>query len=56
MEGSFRQILGFLGRLESGQHFYRLVSASVSRQGALNPSATGSTINLALNIELLGKP
>ena len=56
VEGSFRQILGFLGRLESGQHFYRLISASLSRQGPSNPSASRTMINLMLNIELLGSP
>ena len=54
--GDFRQILNFVGRLESGRHFYRLDSASVSRPGAPSSSPSGSPINLALNIELLGLP
>jgi Tfp pilus assembly protein PilO len=56
VEGDYRQILDFVGRLESGQHFYRLVSATVSRHGEVNSLAAGSTISLALNIELLGLP
>jgi hypothetical protein len=43
-------------RLESGQHFYRLVSASASRRGGRNDSGTGSVIGLTLNLELLGLP
>jgi hypothetical protein len=56
VEGDFHQILDFVGHLESGQHFYRLISASLSRQGPSNPSASRTMINLMLNIELLGSP
>jgi hypothetical protein len=52
VEGDYRQILDFVGRLESGQYFYRLSSASVSRRG----DRISSKISLTLNIELLGLP
>ncbi len=52
VEGDYRQILDFVGRLESGQYFYRLVSASVARKGERSSSQVSAT----LNIELLGVP
>jgi hypothetical protein len=56
VQGDYHQILGFLGHLEAGQQFYRLLSASVSRQGQRGgPDATGA-IALTLNLELLGLP
>ena len=56
VEGDFAQILGFAGRLESGNYFYRLTSASVVRRGIHATSGTASVINLTLNLELLGLP
>jgi hypothetical protein len=56
VEGNFRQLLNFVGRLESGQHFYRLISTSASRRGDRNASGSGSVISLTLNLELLGLP
>lgn len=55
VQGDYRQILAFIGRLESGPHFYRLVRASVGRNKG---GGTGgpSTINLTLTLELLGRP
>ena len=56
VQGDFRQILSFLGRLESGPHFYRLTRASVihTKAGAAG-GGTGS-ITLTLTLELLGLP
>jgi Tfp pilus assembly protein PilO len=54
--GNYRQILDFVGRIENGQHFFRLISASVSRQGERNPAGPASTVSLTLNLELLGLP
>jgi len=56
VEGNFQQLLGFVGRLESGPHFYRLLSASALRRGERDASGTGSLISLTLNLELLGLP
>lgn len=52
VQGDYRQILNFVGRLESGPLFYRLISGSVSRQELRG----ASTINLTLTLELLGLP
>ena len=54
VQGDYRQILNFVGRLESGPLFYRLISGSVSHQEVRGASA--STINLTLTLELLGLP
>jgi len=54
VQGDYRQILNFVGRLESGPYFYRLISASVSRQGQRGGPNSSPTINLSLNLELLG--
>jgi hypothetical protein len=58
VQGDYRQILNFIGRLESGPLFYRLLSSSVSQQrGASAKEQRGaSTINLTLTLELLGLP
>jgi hypothetical protein len=54
--GNYRQIRDFIGRIEDGQHFFRLVSASVSRQGDRNSAGPASPVSLTLNLELLGLP
>jgi hypothetical protein len=56
VQGDYRQILDFLGRIESGQHFCRLISASVSQAGQRNSGGTTAMITLTLNLELLGLP
>jgi hypothetical protein len=56
VQGDYHQILDFLGRIESGQHFYRLISGSVSRAGQRSSGSATSLITLTLNLELLGLP
>jgi hypothetical protein len=56
VQGEYRQILDFVGRLESGQHFCHVTSAALSRQEATNAAAPGSVVNLMLNVQLLGLP
>lgn len=56
VQGDYRQILNFVGRLESGPHFYRLISGSVSRQGQRGAADATTAITLTLNLELLGLP
>jgi hypothetical protein len=56
VQGDFAQIVSFLTRLESGRHFYRLVSASVSRKGNRAGDSASGLITLSLNLEFLGKP
>jgi hypothetical protein len=54
--GDYRQILSFIGRVESGRHFYSLSSASVSGAGKSDASGNGLTVSLTMNAELLGVP
>ena len=56
VQGDYRQILNFVGRLESGPHFYRPISASFSRPGQRGGPNPSPTINLSLTLELLGLP
>ncbi len=56
VQGEYRQILDFVGRLESGEHFYRLVSASMSRLEGGSASAPGSLLSLTTTVQLLGLP
>lgn len=56
VKGSFRQILEFMDRLESGQHFFRLISATVSRDGQRGAADATNTVTLTLNLNLLGLP
>lgn len=56
VQGDYRQILNFVGRLESGPHFYRLNSGSVSRQGQRGAADKTAALTLTLNLELLGLP
>jgi len=55
VQGDYPQILKFIGRLESGPHFYRLGRAAVSRAKAGTTGGSGP-LNLMLNLELLGLP
>jgi Tfp pilus assembly protein PilO len=54
--GNYRQIIDFIGRFEGGPRFFRLNSASVSRQGDRNSAGPASPVSLTLNLELLGMP
>jgi hypothetical protein len=60
VQGDYRQVLNFIGRLESGSLFYRLISGSVSHQEVRSAAAKeprgAPTINLTLTLELLGLP
>jgi hypothetical protein len=56
VQGDYRQILNFVGRLESGPHFYRPISASLSRPGQRGGPNSSSAISLSLTLELLGVP
>ncbi len=56
VDGDFRQVINFLTHLESGPHFYRLTSASVSRRGNRGSGPQSGVITLTLNLEFLGKP
>jgi hypothetical protein len=56
VEGDFRQILDFMSRLESGQHFFRLVSGTVAREGTRGSAESTAAVALTLNLEFLGLP
>jgi len=53
VQGDYKQILAFIGRLETGPHFYRLNRASIVRAKG---SGTADSLTLSLNLELLGLP
>lgn len=52
VQGTYGQILDVLYHLENGQHFCRVLSASVTKGGNSGPAADLLTLNLSL--ELLG--
>ncbi len=59
VQGTFKQLLVFLHRLEDGTHFCHFTSASFSKSGAADPNAAGTgneSMTVSLNLELLGTP
>ena len=58
VQGSYKQVLAFLHRLENGRHFCRINSATFNKStGSSEDSAQASTgMTLSLNLELLGQP
>ncbi len=56
VQGEYRQILSFIGRLESGPHFYRLVRGSVIHGKAGSSGRGADALTLTLTLELLGLP
>lgn len=54
VQGSFKQVMIFLNRLENGRHFCRISSAVFGKVQSGNSTATD--MSLALNLELLGQP
>jgi Tfp pilus assembly protein PilO len=55
VEGSFAQVMNFLGRVQNGRHFCRVTTASFAKAGGSNVPGV-SDMTLALNLELLGQP
>lgn len=60
VQGSFKQVLFFLQKLENGPHFCRFTSVVFAKQGtsgeATRAGAAAAGINLNINLELLGVP
>jgi hypothetical protein len=56
VQGDFRQIINFMTGLESGQHFFRLTSGTVAREGTRTAAEGTAPVNLTLNLEFLGLP
>ena len=55
VEGTYAQVVNFLGRLQAGRHFCRITSANFTKASGSNmPGAADMT--LSLNLELLGQP
>lgn len=54
VQGSFKQVMAFVQRLEKGRHFCRVTSATFNKaQGNSDPAVA---MTLALNLDLLGQP
>jgi len=53
VQGSYGQVMNFLGRLQNGRHFCRINNANFTKATAGN---AGSLVSLSLNLELLGQP
>ncbi len=58
VQGSYKQVMAFLQRLERGRHFCRINSATFTKGAGTSegPSSAASNMTLALNLELLGQP
>lgn len=52
VQGSYKNVMAFLQRVEKGRHFCRVTSANFTKSATND----GPAITLALNIELLGQP
>jgi hypothetical protein len=52
VQGEYAQLIDFLRRLESGQHYCRVMTAALSGSGP----ERGSPLKLSLTLELLGQP
>jgi Tfp pilus assembly protein PilO len=61
VQGSFRQVLAFLQKLENGPHFCRFSSVNYTKLASVAASRSSgggdlSAITLSINLELLGVP
>jgi Tfp pilus assembly protein PilO len=61
VQGSYKHVLAFLQRLEAGTHFCHFKTATFGKlvggsDGLADSSGANATMNLSLNIELLGTP
>ena len=57
VQGSFKQVVAFLQRLENGPHFCRFTVMSFAKGGGTAADAGGATsMTVTLNLELLGVP
>jgi Tfp pilus assembly protein PilO len=54
--GNYSQILNLLRRLESGTHYCRVLSGTLTVAGAAAGEAADGSMTLTLNLELLGQP
>jgi Tfp pilus assembly protein PilO len=57
VQGDYAQILSALRRLESGSHYCRVLSATLTAAAVAGTGeVTDSSLTLSLNLELLGQP
>ena len=56
VQGDYSQILNFLRKLESGAHYCRVLSATLTTGGSGAGEGTEVPLTLTLNLELLGQP
>ena len=56
VQGEYAQLLGFLRRLESGAHYCRVLSATLTASGTGAGDSPENLLTLTLNLELLGQP
>jgi len=54
VQGSYTQVMNFLGKLQNGRHFCRINTANFTKAAGANTS--GPVINLSINLDLLGQP
>ena len=63
VEGTYRQLLQFIRRLETGSHYVKFLSSNLAPSRAIDPASSGSAADstdpvlvLSLNLQLLGRP
>jgi hypothetical protein len=54
VQGTYTQVMNFLGKLQGGRHFCRVNTANFTK--AVGVSGGNPLINLTINVELLGQP
>ncbi|MEJ1973003.1 MAG: type 4a pilus biogenesis protein PilO [Lacunisphaera sp.] len=55
VEGTYAQVVNFLGHVQNGRHFCRVITTTFTKAGGSNmPGASDMT--LTMNLELLGQP
>ena len=53
-QGTFKQVMEFLQRVESGKHFSKFISVSLNK--AAGTESNAAMLSVSMNIELLGTP
>lgn len=60
LQGSYKQVMAFLQRLERGRHFCRINTATFTKSGGGGEGSSAQSssmgMTLALSLELLGQP
>ena len=58
LQGSYKQVMAFLQRLEKGRHFCRINAATFNKTAGVTEGSvqTSTSMTLALSLDLLGQP